>query len=286
MGRLEQQRRRLSARPLFVALLCVGAAARIGLAVAEEDDLQRKLANPVAEIVTLPLQYNGTSKVGADQQWLHQLNLQPVYPVALSERWRLINRAVIPLVSQPALVSGQERQGGIGDISYEAFFSPLVQERSAAGKWIWGFGPTFQLDTASDDRLGSGKWAAGPALLALFETAQVTIGGKLLHLSSFAGDDAREDFSQTQLQPIVSYRLDPTYSLDYIGTVIVDWKQQRSSQRWTVPMGVSLSMLTRSPGFIPVNYQIGGGYNLVRPDDGGDWFIRFQVSFILPKSAL
>jgi len=34
---------------------------------------------------------------------------------------------------------------------------------------------------------------------------------------------------------------------------------------------------------VPVNYIIGMGRNVVRPDFAGDWYFRFQANFILNK---
>ena len=36
-------------------------------------------------------------------------------------------------------------------------------------------------------------------------------------------------------------------------------------------------------GKLPVNAQIGGYYNVVRPDFGPNWQIRAQVQFMFPK---
>jgi len=47
---------------------------------------------------------------------------------------------------------------GLGDLTYELFFSP-----AAASSVTWGVGPALILPTAPDDALGSGKWSAGPA---------------------------------------------------------------------------------------------------------------------------
>lgn len=68
----------------------------------------------------------------------------------------------------------------------------------------------------------------------------------------------------------------------YAGFIVADWKHN-SSNRWTVPLGATYSILTKPAGFVPVNYIMGGGYNVVRPDLAGNWFFRFQVNFVLPK---
>ena len=34
---------------------------------------------------------------------------------------------------------------------------------------------------------------------------------------------------------------------------------------------------------LPVNTQLGGYYNAVKPEDGPDWQIRLQVQLMFPK---
>ncbi|KAF0811986.1 hypothetical protein IGB42_03528 [Andreprevotia sp. IGB-42] len=242
-----------------------------------DDELQKKLANPVADIVTLPFQYNTTLHVGPLEKPQQTLNIQPVYPTTLNDEWKWINRAIIPVTSNPAMAANGERETGLGDITWQSFFSPKSEGL------IWGFGPAMLLDTASKDALGTGKWSAGPTALALVESRQWTAGALVTQLWSFAGDDKRSDVNLLQLQPIISYRLNPAVSVGYIGIITANWEEKRSSQRWTVPVGGSVSGLTKPHGFVPVNYVLGAGYNAIRPDSAGDWFFRFQVNFILPK---
>lgn len=248
-----------------------------GAAVAD-DDLQTKLANPVADLVTLPIQLTTTLNSGPQDRPQHTLNIQPVYPVRLGGTWSLINRLIVPVLSNPAVAPGQDRKNGLGDIVYEGFFSPAAQ-----GGLIWAVGPIVQMRTASDDRLGSGKWSAGPAALVLSQAGPWSLGALLTQLWSFAGADDRASVNQGQIQPIASYKLDAQHSIAYAGTITVNWQEDRSSQRWTVPLGVTYSTLTKPAGFVPVNYIAGAGYNVIRPDAAGTWFVRMQVNFILPK---
>jgi len=48
-------------------------------------------------------------------------------------------------------------------------------------------------------------------------------------------------------------------------------------------LGATYSILTRPARMSPVHFIFGGGYNIIRPDDAGDWFVRFQVNFVFPK---
>ncbi len=245
-----------------------------------EDDLQAKLANPVADLISVPLQwstYNGAGPLETPRQ---TLNIQPVYPMSLGSGWSLINRAILPLSSDPGHVPGQDRVTGLGDITYEGFFAPTPTKK---GGLIWGFGPILVMPTATDDRLGQGKWQVGPAFLALQETQKWTIGGLVTQVWSVAGDDQRKQVNYFSLQPILSYRINPKYSLGYIGTVTGDWTEHQSGERWTIPIGAALSVLTKPKNFVPLNFSAGVGYNAVKPSDAPDWYFRFQVTLIFPK---
>ena len=225
----------------------------------------------------MPLQLTTTLNTGPYERPQHTLNIQPVYPMALDANWSLIHRLIVPVLSSPAAAPGQDRENGLGDIVYEGFFSPAAQ-----GGLIWGAGPIVQLRTASDERLGSGKWSLGPAVVALQQEGRWSLGALVTQLWSVNGDDSRPNVNQMQVQPIINYRLDPQHSIAYTGTIVANWKED-SHNRWTVPLGATYSILTKPLGFVPVNYIMGGGYNVVRPDLAGNWFVRFQVNFVVPK---
>jgi len=91
---------------------------------------------------------------------------------------------------------------GLGDINYSVYLSP-----AAPGKLIWGVGPSFMLDTATDDQLGSGKWSAGPTAVLLTQPKPWTLGILGRQLWSYAGDDSRADVNQLLHEPFVNYNL-------------------------------------------------------------------------------
>lgn len=262
-----------------IAALAIGFATGGAWAQSDDTELQKKLVNPVADIVTLPFQWNTYLDTGPFGKPQHTLNIQPVYPVKLDGGWSLINRAIVPLISQPAMAPGQDRTFGLGDITYEGFISPPVGDNGL----IWGVGPALVMKSATNDVLGQGKWSLGPAVVALTQSDKWSVGALATQVWSFAGDSDRPNVNAFSVQPIVSYRLDSKQSIGYIGTITANWDEKRSSQRWTVPLGVSYSLLVRPEGFVPMNFVVGAGYNVIRPDNASDWFVRFQVNFILPK---
>jgi hypothetical protein len=63
--------------------------------------------------------------------------------------------------------------------------------------------------------------------------------------------------------------------------ITANWEAS-GSQRWTVPLGGGIGKIFHF-GRLPVNMQLGAYWNVIAPDDGPDWQIRFQVQFMFPK---
>ena len=146
---------------LFAGLLIATPA----FAQSDEQALAQQLSNPVAALISVPLQLNysqGIGPVDDGSQWL--LNIQPVIPVGISEKWNLISRTIVPVVSQSDIFPGAGSQFGIGDTVQSFFFSPKAP---TSGGLIWGVGPVLLLPTGSDPLLTGDKWGAGPTAVVL-----------------------------------------------------------------------------------------------------------------------
>jgi len=267
----------------WVRLTMLLLAAALPVAAADgdesESDLAKKTQNPVADLISVPFQSNFNFNTGEKDATVYVLNVQPVVPIKLTSDWNLIVRTIMPIVNQPSLFDGPDRVSGsafgLGDINPTLFFSP-----SRPGHFIWGVGPTFTLPTATDWRLGSGKFSLGPAAVGLFMEGPWVVGALLNNQWSVAGWGDR-DVNQFLLQPFVNYNLPRGWYLVSSPILTADWEADRGD-RWTVPVGGGVGKLFRV-GKLPINTTVQGYYNVERPRFGSEWQLRFQVQFLLPS---
>lgn len=264
--------------------MSLSLAGQPGHAEAADEELAAAAQNPVADLISLPLQNNTLFGVGPDGDTANVLNIQPVMPVQAGD-WNLINRTIAPLIYLPDVTRGLESlpnglsKGsafGLGDINHSIYASP-----AQPGAVIWGIGPSITLPTATDKKLGSEKWSAGPAAVALVTPGKWVAGALVRQLWSFAGDDSRQDVSQFLLQPFVNYNMDAGWYLVSAPVMTANWNND-SGNRWTVPVGGGAGKVTRI-GNQPVNTSLQGYYNVEKPVFGPDWSLRFQVQFLFPK---
>jgi hypothetical protein len=247
--------------------------------VAQDDtaaELAKKLSNPVASLISVPLQYNYDTYGGAnDGAAVNLLNIQPVIPFPLNTNWNLITRTIIPLLDRQNFAFEALNESGLGDIVATQYFSP----QSKMAGWIWGAGPAELLPTATEDVLGSKKWGLGPTAVALRQNGPWTMGFLGSHIWSVAGEDERADISLTSLQPFMSY-LTKTYTTFAVLTeTTYDWK----GEQWSVPVILLVAqMLKVGPQIFQI--AVGGKYWAEAPVDGPEeWGLRVQLTLVFPK---
>jgi hypothetical protein len=259
------------------ALLSVSLRA----ASAEDGDqsveLAKKLSNPVAALISVPLQFNYDSDLGPDEngdQYL--LNFQPVVPISLDENWNLISRTIVPIIHQEDVFPGTGASSGIGNILQSLFFSPKAPTKQGI---IWGVGPAIQLPTASTERFGLDQWALGPTFVVLTQKSEWTIGVLGNQLWSVSGNHGEQNSSAMYLQPFVSYTTHTamTFSLNTESTY--NWE----TERWAVPVNFQVTQVARI-GKQLVSLGGGVGYWIMSPRDAAEgWRARVVITFLFPK---
>ena len=238
--------------------------------------LAKKLSNPVADLVSVPFQFNYDEGYGPNDAGIWRLNIQPVIPITLNEDWNVISRTIVPVVlDQEAFASTLDDENGLGDIVQSLFLSP--KEPTARG-WIWGVGPVFNLPTASQDVLGTEKWAAGPTVVLLKQEKGWTYGVLANHLWSFAGDDDRDQINATFLQPFLSYTFPSALTVVLNTESTYNW----DTDDWTIPINLQANQMMRF-GKQPVQLGLGGRWYAETPDGGPEWGARFNLVFLFPK---
>ena len=250
---------------------------------ASAEDVAKKLANPVAAMISVPIQANYQPNMGIDDkgsQWL--TNVQPVIPLSLNDDWNIISRTIIPLVSKDTGIPGEDRINSVGDIVQSAWFSPTSPTDSG---WIWGVGAAALIPT--DTQISSEKWGIGPTGLALKQDGPWTYGGLFNHLWSFAGSDINDPISgdvlnnvnQTFMQPFLTY-ITPqsvTFALNTESTY--DWEREQ----WTVPINFAVTKVMKIGNQL---ISVGGGvtYWAEAPENGPEGFgVRLLLVLIFPK---
>ena len=238
-------------------------------------ELARKTENPLADLITVPLQHNWDFGIGPQKAMKYTVKLQPIIPFPLGTNWVLLSRTILPITYAEASAPGDHDKSGLKDTSLSLFLSP----KSAGPRGLfWGAGPAFQLPTASDEGLGDGKWGAGPTVAVSEQQGEWT--GYILtrHIWSFAGDRDRPFVSETLLQPSLSYTFKTRTTVGLVSEAKYDWQ----AQQWTVPINLTASQLFKT-GKVPLKLTLGGRLYAERPAGGPDWGLRFAMTFLFPK---
>ena len=208
------------------------------------------------------------------------MNVQPVIPFKVSDGLTLVTRTIVPFISQPG-PRGTSIQS-LGDINPSVFFVPTLK-----GNFTVGVGPTVVIPSATDNRLSSKRWSAGPTGVLVYTKGPIVAGGLINNIWSFAGDDGR-DVNKMLIQPFLNYNLPKGWYLTSSPIITANWNQAEN-KGWTVPVGAGFGRVFVL-GTQPVNASLSAYYNAVKPEVAGqtligDWTFRAQVQFLFPTGG-
>jgi len=248
---------------------------------AADSELAQELTNPIADLMTIPIQATYDRNIGPiDKGTKLQTNIQPVIPFELSQDYNLITRTILPVIKQkdialiPGTPMGTGSQFGTGDTSLSLFVSPKKVYHGV----MWGAGPIILLPTASNDYLGTKEWGIGPSAVVVAMLGPWTLGGLANHV--WTGHNAQhEAVSNTFLQPFAAYTWPNAWTVSLQSESTYNWRRKE----WAVPFTAAVAKLVRF-GKLPVSLQAGVGYwtNSSSTSPEGARF-RLQANFVLPK---
>lgn len=179
----------------------------------------------------------------------------------------------IARMTLPIVTNSPSGENGLGDM---VLFDLIAFDKS----WgRWGAGLVTLLPTASDDKLGSGKWGAGPALGFVARDSKFMWGVFNQNLFSFAGDSDRDDVGLSIFQPIVNISLPNKWSIGLSEmNISYDWEKSD----WTsLPLGVKINKMVRL-GELPTMFSGSYEYNFQDDYVGPAWTVNFTLKLLFP----
>ena len=240
--------------------------------------LAQKLTNPVADLISVPFQFNWNGRIGAaDKGQQAYMNFQPVVPIHLNQDWNLIARTVAPITWQTSIFPGSGTQFGLGNIEQSFFLSPV----QPVGGWIVGAGPILYLPTATDKLLGTSQTGAGPTAVVLRLAGQWTYGMLANQVWGFAGPVSygAKPINQVYMQPFIAYTTKEAWTFSLNSESQYDWL----TQKWTMPFNFTVAKVVMIDK-LPVSFQVGVRYFAASPNDGPKGFgARAAITFLLPN---
>ena len=130
----------------------------------EQEELAKAVQNPVASLISLPFQNNiefrSRSRTITSRT---SLNIQPVWPFALTDDINLITRTIVPVISQPGSPSRRRSNHRVGGHQFYRLFLPPPMRASLFGESapLSFFRPRRMTLWATD------KWGMGPSAIFL-----------------------------------------------------------------------------------------------------------------------
>ncbi|MDR4493977.1 MAG: neuromedin U [Nitrospirales bacterium] len=250
----------------------------------EVKKLAEEVQNPVSDLVRVGFLNNAFFGAGANNHLFNNFNLQTSTTRRFGN-WALLNRLNVPIIYLPA-TAFEDKTGsltGIGDIEYTGFLARDESKRRF--KLIGGIGPTFILNTATDDRLGSGKWSVGPTLAVVSIPDPWVVGAIIRNLWSVAGDDHRLEVNLFLIEPFVNFNFSNGWYLTSTPPITANWEAEDKRNRWTVPIGGGVGKVIFRGEKRPINLKLQGFYFLEKPDRAPDWLLQLQFQILFPDNT-
>ncbi len=263
----------------FLSVVAAASAHAQDQQGASDSELAQKLANPIASLISVPIQFNYDNGYGPEDGDKAFANVQPVIPFDLTDDLSLVTRTILPIAWQNDVAGDSGSQFGLGDTVQSFFFVPQPRG-TALGTLTYGAGPVVNWPTSTDELLGSGTLGLGPTGVFLFQKSGWTYGALVNHLWGVAETrSGTPDLNSTFIQPFLAYTTKDAWTVALNTESSYNW----TAEEWGVPINATVSKLTTIAGQ-KVQFQIGARYWAKEADNGPEGFgARFQVTFLFPK---
>lgn len=237
------------------------------------EELVKEKSNPVSGLRQVGLDTTLSPDVPVTGGTEGAYSLQVVWPVRLTEDWRMITYSIVPVLQLPKVDGGYEV--GLGNSLFNFYVTP----GKPAGNLVWGVGPAVLLPTRTDSELGSDRAGLGPSGVLYYAVKDWGAGVVLQNVWS-GGSDGRNEINAFAGQYFLNYNLSNGWYLYSNSTITADWTED-SDDRWTVPVGGGIGKVFIIGGE-SMSAALQGVSNVVRPDDSAKWAVNFQISLLFP----
>ena len=277
--------------------------------------IAKLLENPVANFVSIPLQYDYITVKGPHldaAKIMQRLQVTPTFPLGQGSHWTAIHRLVFPFVSLPLnkgfgdcigmvgteilscpsfpsiLEDPFDVTSGYGDMVYAGLVAPKESTKiaSTGGMVVWGLGGTAMFPTASEDVLGTGKYSLGPTGVIAYLGKTWTAAVFPQQWWSIGGDARRADVNLTNVQYFIFYappglNPDAAWRIGMSPNISINWAAR--GDKVTLPIGLGAGRMI-SIGGLPINVHGEVDYSVLHPGDkpSGRWDARIYITAVIP----
>jgi hypothetical protein len=237
--------------------------------------LGEQATDPTSPLIQFRLQNSFIPESFDSTGYSNAFEIQPVIPWKAPWGQLMITRPTIPIVLTADPDGPINETSGLGDIDLLHVFI----FKKDWGKMGLGFNTVFP--SATDERLGSGKWQAGPAAIVIYTKIPKWQFGALVYNNwDYATQrSGKEHVNKMFVQWICNYHYKPGW---YVGVGDLPWTFNWRNGKQNMPLSIKLGHTTKI-GKQPVDMFVQPFYTTAHDGASSEWGVKFNIALLFPE---